>query len=396
MILAPFYKVWVGTDQRDITDNVTSFDFEDCLDEDDYVKLGVYAPNMEFMDDSDFLSGNVIQYKFGFIGGAQSPIREAVIEDIDYNYGSILSMTLKCLDKGVQMKKNSVSTIWKKKTASQIVTDIAAKYKLKTNITPTKKVYEDYPQGNMSDFEFINQLAHIESGGDYQFFIKSNTLNFIKRDLSQASTRTFTYGKSENIVSFKPKVESVKNSGSVDQVKVPFVNAGDGQSDDQSVNDKNSKSKKLGNDSVSNYDPDGNLLPGTAPEVGKAIVVPAGDSDEAKNLAAKAKKDEELKGMTATLVIEMDPLILADEIITMSGTAIIHSGNWYVKKITHSIKPSSPALSTMSLMRNASNKPVKSGANEVPDADKNKDIGPESATQSKGLVRYSPDGRRLN
>ena len=69
----------------DITQEITSFVFEDNEEELDVLELAVTDRNLQFVDDPLFQEGNEIVARFGYVGNL-SPRKKAVIKDIDYDF----------------------------------------------------------------------------------------------------------------------------------------------------------------------------------------------------------------------------------------------------------------------------------------------------------------------
>jgi len=69
----------------DITQEITSFVFEDNEEELDVLELSVTDRNLQFVDDPLFQEGNEIVARFGYVGDL-SPRKKAVIKDIDYDF----------------------------------------------------------------------------------------------------------------------------------------------------------------------------------------------------------------------------------------------------------------------------------------------------------------------
>ena len=69
----------------DITQEITSFVFEDNEEELDVLELAVTDRNLQFVDDPLFQEGNEIIARFGYVGNL-SPRKKAVIKDIDYDF----------------------------------------------------------------------------------------------------------------------------------------------------------------------------------------------------------------------------------------------------------------------------------------------------------------------
>jgi len=161
MAKSPFYRVQIESSGRDISGLITSFKFEDCIDEDDFVQLTFGLVNNTIIDDADFNRGVTIVFYYGYLGGKVSPKRVADIVDQDVTYGSVRTMNIKCLDKGFALKKQTSNKIYKDVTVSDIVKEIANAFLFETAIDETDTVYEAMPQGNRTYSDFIQYLVTI-------------------------------------------------------------------------------------------------------------------------------------------------------------------------------------------------------------------------------------------
>jgi polysaccharide pyruvyl transferase WcaK-like protein len=88
----------------------------------------------------------------------------------------------------------------------------------------------------------------------------------------------------------------------------------------------------------------------------KDTQVISGSLPEKKEKAKKKQKDSLLRDLTASLVIEGNPTITADNVIQVKGVAGVHVGKWFVDKVTHSITKSG-FITTLELRKNATQKP---------------------------------------
>lgn len=219
LIRVPFYRIFI--DETDISDFVSRFSYEDCINEDDLLKFSIQSPPKEFLEKNLLKVGKKIMFQYGYFGAAVSPLRLAIIKDIEYNYEKTISISITALDIGNNMKQGQQydgvtgTVIWVNKTASQIATVIAENYGLKTDkIETTNYVYDILPQGNKTDFELLNYLAQREKNGSFRFFIKDNYLNFNRLALEKAMSISLKFVFGENIISFKPSLKDSQKDGS--------------------------------------------------------------------------------------------------------------------------------------------------------------------------------------
>lgn len=383
----PYYKVYI--DKRDISLYVESINYEDSSEIDNLITLEIdqnYA--LRLADDEDFTTGRFITFQFGFLQGAVSELHKARITDITHKYRERVSMTVKCLDLGTTIKKTTSQKIWKGKTSSEIAKEIADSYGMDSEITPTKKVLDSIPQGNKSDLEFLRYLAARESGGNFVTFIRNNTLYFSERGLKEESRVTFTYGDGNStLVSFEPSIkESGQSAAGVKSLNTTTV----------VDNTTETKTGSTGSYKVY-YGEDGSLakkVAGTDTSkesvIGKRNTTAVKDGSEAANLANHSKKKANLKTLVAKLVVEGNPILTPNTVVTVKNVAKRHLGNWYITKITHAIKGQS-YLSTMELSRNAGKSKAKDQAKTT---DANNTVGANKAQEKvKVRVYKGEDGK---
>jgi phage protein D len=383
----PFYKVIVERNKRDISDLITKFAFEDCVDKDDLLVLSIFDTRKEVLDDKDFTEGTELSFQFGYVGGAVSPKYTMRITDVEPNYGKQIDLTIKATDMGIVMKKSESNRVWENVKASDVAKEIAAKYGLTPVIEPTTKVHKSLPQGNKTDFDFLKDLCNLEDNGSFRFFIKNKELHFNKINLKKASYKTYTYNYGEgNVIVFKPKSNESKKSGASRNLDVLTIDPKAGDLMSAKVDNKTSKDDtRLGsgpnyiNANIDVYKKPSEVQKANADDTtsGKNVVVPGGDQSEIENIGNKTKKSAAMNDMEGELQIEGDPNLLADEIITIANVATRHSGNWFTNRIIHQISPRNPYQCRVELKKNGV-----ANSNEK-SKDTNNSTGPEDGSDKK-------------
>lgn len=330
MSKSPFYRVSMAKSGRDITDLIDSFSYEDCTEEDDVVKIVIRGKHPAIIDDPEFSEDVRIRFIFGYLGGDVSPIRVAKITDINYKYGKTVDMTITATDLGRDLKVTESNKIWKNVTSKEIITQIAKKHKMEVNIEGETKKHTNIPQGNSSDFDFIKYLASIEPG-NYIYYVKGTTINYVKRKISKAPSYTFIYGDpSGGVLGFNVTVKKDKKNAGSGETKATGINP----DTMETVSNKANKTVEKTGRYV--YDENSNLITDT--DTGKALTgVVVKNPTDAKAVTEKAKANSELEGITASLELEGMPNVAADKILAMNGVAKKHSGNWYISKATHKV-----------------------------------------------------------
>jgi len=412
MSTTPFYKVFMGgKNKKDITEYVSSVSYEDSMEEDSQVEINIHKDKvMELLNDDRINEGTVINFQFGYYSGVISKVHTAFMKDIDVNYSQNgVTLTIRALDKGNDMKKSSSAKVWQGKTTSEIAYEIAKYYKLKTAITKTTTPWPDEAQGNKSDMDFLRYLASREEDGDFVAYIRNNTLYLKHRDLKQKSIKTFTWGAGDpgEVISFAPKWrESTKKAeagttianGAVANNAMPnnyilgmlynkvtgnLINAGG------HITSKGTYEQQPNPNVTTNGIWNGRPQFGPS-DPGKFVLTPGPNTyppalKTAKNLAASSKKKADLKVLTATLRVLLSPRIEPNAVLTMAGCADRHNGNWFIEKVKHSIS-GSIADTTIYLVRNG-----KKGAKGEKAKLTNTATGPKKQ-DSKVIVRSKVTG----
>ena len=148
----------------DITQEITSFVFEDNEEELDVLELSVTNRNLQFVDDPLFQEGNEIVACFGYVDNL-SPRKKAVIKDIDYDFpeNGDPTIRIKAYDKGFKLAGKENQKVWKKPAPGILYSEIAEKISSANGLTPmvnpTKGQHLRVVQSNISDAQFLKELA---------------------------------------------------------------------------------------------------------------------------------------------------------------------------------------------------------------------------------------------
>jgi len=402
---APIYSIQLG--DLDISGYVENLRYEDIMDKDNMVELKIKTEHaLELLAMDDLVSGQVIKFQFGFIGSVLSAVNRVELTDIEAVYAEDVSLTLRGLDRGNQLKKSTSNKIWKAVTSKDIVAEIAKRYGLEYEVEPSSLSWASLPQGNASDFEFLQKLALMETGGDFICYIRNETLYFVKRGLGKDSQVTYTYGEDESIISFKPTIRETTDDGSSVQTTVvgfddenPVVDAIDNATEESSKSTGEYKVVYNENGEKLGYrKPDGQFVDAIDDDVftkvqrtGKSLVSAMSNPVETKNLGNSVKKAATLKLVEATLMVDGNPLLDIDAMLTMEGVAERHLGNWYTNSITH-IVSSSGYICSIGLQKNASKKKTAATADKP-----NTTVGEKPEEQKDEIVAniYNENGEKV-
>lgn len=363
---APYYKVYIGKDaNNDISELVESFVYEDAVEEDSLLRITIksdYA--LSLTDDPRIKTGAILVFQFGYLSGQISEQHRARITDLKHKYRDRVTMEIIALDIGTVARKVQEQKIWKNKTSSQIAREIAEKYGLISIVDETKKVWDNLPQGNKSDMQFLNYLAQREDGGNYVVYIRNNDLYFVERSTDESSVRTYIYGDGDGTVMyFEPTFKESSQKGDANASIVATFDPYKGEykaevidnTTESNTGTLGSYKKEYKTESISkgggkyvlvNENALGDKgrknagfnIQSVAPSPKSHVTDPTPSKTEAYNLGNSKKKSATLKTLVAKLGVVGNPLLVPNTVITMKGVAKVHSGNWLVQKVTHTIK----------------------------------------------------------
>lgn len=389
MAFSPIYNVSLVKSDQDITDHVVSLHYEDCTEEDDIVTIELEKLTPEWIDKMEINKGAEIAYLFGFQGGTLSGKRVAIIKDFEVTYDEQIKGTINALDQGFLFKKATSNKVYKDKTTSEIIEEVAKLFGIDYEIEATTVKHKSEPVGNLTYWKFLQKLTARAGSvdkkkGAFQLFIRNNKLYFKQKDLSKKSKRTFTYGNGDGeVVSFRPKYEqkesdssSVSVSGIDPETNTPYT-------------EKAEPGKETATgEKVVHYDVNGVIIPNTPENAGK-MKTPSGTTKAEAKAQTKGSVSKAADGeLTATLELKGDTGIEADDIITMAGVAQKHSGNWYVMKVIQDVS-SSGFTTELELNKTGSKKSGTETTGKNSDANKSK--GKDGADHTKEVKKYEYD-----
>ncbi len=372
----------IKTDDLELTGSVLSFSYEDTVNQDNMITIILHREKLiDEMDEGNFESGVVLFFSFGYLGKQISKTHTAVITDYEIRY-SDSSITIHAFDAGTVLKKGEDIKVWGNITSSQIAEEIAKKYNMKSVVDNTDFEWEEdsLPQFGRSDFEFLTYLTEIEKDGNYIFYSRNDTLYFVRRALNKKSSITYEYANDDSIISFIPSYRDSTQDKEANSIELKSFDSNINKAFDNSI-EKSKEDVVLGN--FENEYQSGkikNILK-------KLIPIPNyPEIDVSNNIGNSARKKASLKILVAQLIVEGNPLMLPDTLVTVNGKLIKkHIGNWYIEKVTHKINTSG-YITILGLVKNGSEQ-NKSKTNDI--QGKNVSISKTSSpvNSTKGKVK---------
>jgi len=391
---------------KDITQEITSFAFEDNEEELDVMELSVTDRNLQFVDDPLFQEGNEINARFGYVGNL-SPKKKAVIKEIDYDFPEDGDPTikLKAFDKGFKLAGKESQKVWQKPPPgilySEIAEEIASNNGLTPVVTPTKGYHLRVVQGNISDAKFLMELAEKarDRDGDgvtgYVFYVQDDELHFHPRKLDEGPVATLEYFTDTKGVlrSFRPATQSQGAKGRGTETKAVGVDprkkeALDHKANNASTTERTSLGKKT-------YLVDGNTGERTYKDKQSGEIVPSFERTEsfheepsqepAQDLAEGKFKEAEMRQVEAEATSLGIPTLKAKKNVEIKGVGQKFSGIYYVRKLRHVIDGDGYRCELM-LRRNALGKGAGDKAGDAQGKKNDKEALPVSENMPPAMV----------
>ncbi len=393
-IKTPNFNVFVGTGskKRDITEMVESFKFENTVEKDNYLDIQIASTFLQtFSKTEAVVRGDLITFQFGYLKGLVSKVHSAVVTQVKRGYGERTTISVRALDKGNIMRKQSgVNKSFKQKTAAQILKEMAKASGIKkTVIEGGESQWKFLPMAGRNAMDIALMLAANEPGGNHIAYVSDDTLYYVEKGYSKISKRTFTYGDPNGgVISFNAD-ESESGGGdkgaasgqtivkSYDPLeKKPLgaiITGGNEVTKTTLGKNKVETSYATGNDVT--FDSNANAINKTsgqqietfAKDIGRKLIVPAKNKDnpQSNNVTAignKTKKSGSANILKGTLRLELDPTILPNDVITMEGVFDEDKGNWLVKTARHEVT-NSGGFTTLEMEKNGQIRARKGKAN---------------------------------
>lgn len=340
---APCFSVQVqppGKRERvDITDRITSFEYEDHEAKADLLKLTLRNDDLSLFEDPIIAQGNHVFVTWGYPGN-MAPLRECLITKVK----GATRITVEAQDKGVVLNRHTLSRTFENVTRSQVVEQIAREegYDIdRIHVEATPHTYETITQARLTNAQFLKRLADLER---FAFWVDFEGLHWCSRPYAQPPRKTYTYMLPpgvgdivvfdiENDLTAKPAAVAVKARDPLEKTTV------EGTADDSSTPrttlattpavlvDEVTLERVVPPQTSKNAAVSTTTVPSTAPTAEAAQREADAKFTAASRVAVK---------LTATLI--GDPTLAAKQIIELNlGNVKRISGKYYVKECSHQL-----------------------------------------------------------
>ncbi len=341
---------------KDITHEITSFVFEDNEEEMDVMEVAITDRNLQFVDDPLFQEGNEIVARFGYVDDL-SARKVAVIKEVDYDFpdSGEPTMQIKAYDKGHRLAGRQIQRVWQTSAPGILYSEIAERIASEHGLTPvvTKTVgwHLRVVQGNISDAQFLKQLAAKSRDKDgkgvagYVFYVEGDELHFHTRKLHARPALVLEYFTDREGVlrSFKPSTQSQGVKGAGTETKAVGVDPRKKKHIEHKANNATTPERtSLGKKT---YLVDGNTGEGKYRKHESGKVVASFERSEgfheqphqepAQDKAESHFKNAEMRQVEATAVTIGIPTLVAKQNIEIRGVGRKFSGTYYCTSVRH-------------------------------------------------------------
>ena len=396
---------------KDITQEITSFVFTDNEEELDVLELSVTDRNLQFVDDPLFQEGNEIISRFGYVGNL-SPRKKAVIKDIDYDFpeNGDPTIRIKAYDKGFKLAGKENQKVWQKPAPgilySEIAEQIASANGLKPVVTATKGHHLRVTQSNISDAQFLKELAEKARNRDgdgvsgYVFYIQDDELHFHPRELDQTPLLTLEYFTDTKglLRSFRPSTQSQGAKGAGVETKTVGIDPRKKDVVEHKANNASTPERTaLGKQT---YLVDGNTGEGSFKEQETGQIVPSFDRSEgfheeprqepAQDNAEGKFREAELRQVEADAATIGIPQLRAKKNVEIKGVGRKFSGIYYCHSVRHSISGAG-YLCELKLKKNALGKGAGDKSAESQGKPNDKEAPPTPQNEPPAMVTIDAD-----
>lgn len=321
----------------DLSDQILSFEYEDCEDKADQLKLTVDNHDLRNFDDPIWAQGNIIEASWGY-PEALAPTRRCRIEKVT----GFQELSIEALGEELAMNQVVRNRIFENMSRSDVIKQIAREHGYNSpevlHIENTKTVRGQITQARLTDMQFISRLAHQEG---MEWYVDFDGFHFHKRNLAQRPLRVIEYTDSDHGVPKEVLSISIEN----DVVSKPgtvHVKSRDPQERRtiDTVASHETEQKRTALASVQALPgTDSNFLPPAFLKMAQSFIMPSSErtEDGAQRTAAAEFRRSQHTAVKMTIEMLGDPNLLAKSVVEVRGVGKRLSQRYYVTEVKHTI-----------------------------------------------------------
>lgn len=223
VLIEPYYEIYInGTKlSDDLKKYITEVQVEESDSEADLGRISIADKDMIFSNMTSLTEKAPIKIYMGHKKSYRLMLDGEITHiEAEYSEDGICYLTIGAIDKTNKMTYIKKSRVFKNKTISDVVRQIAKEYGFTPKVQSTTPVLEQITQDDETDAQFLAKLADEEA---FKFYViaETNTLYFGDKITDAKIKDTLYYNSGDNtIISFSPmfveknKPENVKSSNS--------------------------------------------------------------------------------------------------------------------------------------------------------------------------------------
>jgi phage protein D len=281
------------------------------------VQLANGGGGVSELDLFDF--GNEIEIQLGFIGKIKSVFKgELISVEPCFPQSGNASVVVRAYDKLHRYRRGRHQRTFLNQKVSDVVTALASEEGLKPDVEDTKITHEYLLQNNLTNIEFIKELARRYY---YEVFVKFDTLHFRRPKYDKGKALTLEWN--QNLKSFHVRKSSANVATKVearywDMEKKKHVVEAHGRLHGKLGADIAKETKKAFGQGTVQISARTNTVPG-----------------EAKNLAFAVYNEQALLSTRGHGTAYGDPELEPGQVIELEGLSKAWDGKYYVTACTH-------------------------------------------------------------
>ena len=215
------YKIWINGKLLDDNrmSHISQVVLEDSASGSDLLKIQISDPDLTFLGDDIILEKSKIKFAGTYedTDGKTTKVEFTgyiAIIDVQFPDNNTPELVINCMDVTYLMDRKKKKRTWENKKASDVAQLIFKEYGLKTNIDATSKKLDTISQSDVTDIQFLVNLANDQSE-EYLVYVSDNTGYFKKKKLPTSASVEFKYKQHPyDIRGFTPRIEKKKQASS--------------------------------------------------------------------------------------------------------------------------------------------------------------------------------------
>ncbi len=324
------------------TSRVKSFKIEDSDEDLDTLVLVIDNKDMTQTENPAWAKGNTLEGSFG-VGNARSTAKKFIIKTAK----GFPNLKVTAFETTIELNAIDKCRAFTNVKLSDVAQTLAIEAGFETVsqvIQETAAVHTQVTQAHEPDARFLKRIA--EKNG-FQFFINEGVFHWHERDFKQQPIRVLKYFTSldGDIIGFKFEDDTASKPGEIEEKGINILEK---KAIAVTANNKETIRTSLGS-IVGVYDKETSEL-----HLITKVVRPTAartETEAKEEVDGKFKKSLESQiGLEFTMHLTGD--LPAKTVVRVEGIGSIYSGNYYIKKGTHTIKENS-GRSVFKALRNA-------------------------------------------